>query len=92
MVLRLISNGHSTYLEIDGKVYGEDIDAVYFMHDTKSRHAERPVLCIRRDDGIVYDSRFDDKLPDFSCDVDYDERERVMLDHKDAYSWKMSEW
>ena len=65
-LLRIVSNGHHTYFEVDGKMYGEDVKSVIFTHDTYKEHFDGysyPVLQIKLDDGTTFDSRFDSEIP-----------------------------
>ena len=71
-VLRIISDGYHTHIEIDGEMYGEDIKSVVFTHDVNGEHCDgydRAVLQMTDENGIVFDSRFNKELPeDFNVD------------------------
>lgn len=96
-IVRLISDGWRTHLEIDGKHIGEDIKSVVFTHDVTGEQSggyKHPVLQLINDKGIAFDSRFDTELPDYEIGAgkSFDEFERMMIEDSNANETADDNW
>ena len=94
-VLRVVSDGRHTHLDIDGKEIGEDIKTVVFIHDINGKHFdgyERPVLQLIDKNGVAFDSRFDVELPDYNEDDAFDRHERLFVEAGKNGTFKDDWW
>lgn len=66
MVIRLVSDlDQTSVIDVDGKLFGEDVKAVYFTHDCKKPYddSHRLYAVIEFDDGTVWDTSKDKEPP-----------------------------
>ena len=66
MVIRLVSDlDRTSVVDVDGKLFGEDVKAVYFSHDTKKPFddSHRLYAVIEFTDGTVWDTSKDKEPP-----------------------------